>query len=215
VKGLAFVRFVRAFSALVLLSACTTGEGQGEVTSDRLFVRDCWDGPFRLQPTFFGANPNRGTTLIIQVQRGDNSITVSDGLLVSITDLPAVRKQRGQPIPVGLPAGLETVGAATEPRGPSAPVSMALYVQGTCNPQNGTLYSLEGQITFDSLFSGDPNELEASERLTEATFDAEFADPRLVAATSDPAGAGADVVSRVEGWFRFFFQRGPPAQPFP
>jgi len=203
---------VRALCLVVLLSACTTGEGQGEVTSERLFVTDCWDGPFRLQPTFFGANPSRGTTLFIQIQRGDDSVKVSDGLFVSISDLSAVREKRGEPVPVGLPAGVEPSGTAVEPNGPPALVSMALYLQSTCNLQNGTLYSLEGQITFDSLFSGDPNELEASERLTEATFEAEFADPRLV---EESAADGIDVVSRVNGWFRFFFQRGPPAQPFP
>jgi hypothetical protein len=207
-----FALLVRTLCLVVLLSACTTGEGQGEVTSDRLFVPDCWDGPFRLQPTFFGANPSRGTTLFIQIQRGDDSIEVSDGLLVSINDLSAVRKKRGEPVPVGLPASVEPIGADASQTGPSALVSMALYLQSTCNRQNGTLYSLEGQITFDSLFSGDPNELEASERLTEATFDAEFADPRLV---EQPAADGIEVVSRVNGWFRFFFQRGPPAQPFP
>lgn len=203
---------VRAFSVLVLLSACTTGEGQGEVRSDRLFVRDCWDGPFRLQPTFFGANPNRGKTLFIQVQRGDDSVEVSDGLLVSISDLPAVRERRGEPVPVGLPEEVEPIGASIQRSTQPTLVSMALYLQGTCNRQNGTLYSLEGQITFDSLFSGDPNELEADERLTEASFDAEFADPRLVGRA---AADGIDAVSRVSGWFRFFFQRGPPAQPFP
>jgi len=208
--GLALL--VRALCPLVLLQACTTGEGQGDITSERLFVRDCWDGPFRLQPTFFGANPNRDTTLFIQIQRGDDSVEVSDGLFVSISDLAEVRKRRGEPLPVGLPAAVEPIGAATDQVVPSALVSMALYLQRTCNRQNGTLYSLEGQITFDSLFSGDPNELEASERLTEATFDAEFADPRSV---DEAAADGVDVISRVSGWFRFFFQRGPPAQPFP
>jgi hypothetical protein len=203
---------VRALCLLVLLPACTAGEGQGEIRSERLFVRDCWDGPFLLQPTFFGANPSRGTTLFLQIQRGDDSVEVSDGLFVSISDLTEVRKQRGEPIPVGLPASVEPIGAAAEQYGPSALVSMALYLQGTCNRQNGTLYSLEGQITFDSLFSGDPNEREASERLTEATFDAEFADPRII---DGSAADGVDVVSRVSGWFHFFFQRGPPAQPFP
>jgi hypothetical protein len=209
-NGLALL--VRALCLVVLAPACTTGEGQGEVTSERLFVRDCWDGPFRLQPTFFGANPSRGTTLFIQIQRGDDSVEVSDGLLVSINDLPAVRETRGEPVHLGLPVGVEPIGGAAEQNAQSALVSMALYLQSTCNRQNGMLYSLEGQITFDSLFSGDPNELEASERLTEATFEAEFADPRLV---GESIAEGVEVVSRVSGWFRFFFQRGPPAQPFP
>jgi len=41
------------------LLACSVGEGEGWVRSDRLVIEDCWDGPFDLQPTFFGANPHR------------------------------------------------------------------------------------------------------------------------------------------------------------
>jgi hypothetical protein len=73
------------------------------------------------------------------------------------------------------------------------------------------VYSVGGSITFTSLFSGDPEETESDERLTEATFDATFADPRLL--VGDEA-MDAEVQSRVTGYFRFFFQRGQPAQPF-
>ena len=197
-------------AAMALLCACTTGEGQGEVTSDRLLVTDCWNGPFDLQPTFFGANPYRQQTLFIRVQRGDDAVDVSDGLTVSIGDLEEVRARRGESVRVGLPAGVSPPGVSRPAGATPAPVSMALYLHSTCNRQNGVVYAVDGSITFDSLFSGDPNELEASERLTEAHFDAEFADPRTI--ESDAAG---DAVSQVGGWFRFFFQRGPPAQPFP
>lgn len=197
---------------LIALGGCTTGEGQGEVTSERLFVPDCWNGPFDLQPTFYGANPYRERTLFIRVQRGDDSVDVSDGLTVSIGDIESVRALRGESVRVGLPAGVSPTGVATLPNATPAPVSMGLYLHATCNRQNGVVYAVDGSITFDSLFSGDPNELEASERLTEAYFDAEFADPRTLGATP---GSSSDVVSNVKGWFRFFFQRGPPAQPFP
>ena len=78
---------------------------------------------------------------------------------------------------------------------------MALYLHATCNRQNGVVYAVDGSITFDSLFSGDPNELEASERLTEAFFDAEFADPRAIesgASTPSRASERAMIVKALE-----------------
>jgi hypothetical protein len=199
------------FAAAVSLWACTTGQGQGEVTSEQLNVRDCWNGPFSLQPTFFGANPNRSETLFIRVQRGDDTVEVSDGLTITVRDPDAVRERTGESVPVGLPEGVDLAATTVASAAPPPLVSMALYLHASCNRQNGVLYSVDGSITFDSLFSGDPNESEGSERLTEAHFEADFADPRLLST----AEATSDVLSRVTGWFRFFFQRGPPAQPFP
>jgi hypothetical protein len=89
-------------------------------------------------------------------------------------------------------------------------VSLAVYLHESCHAQNSTIYSIAGTITFESLYSGDPYEDEADERLTEATFDATFADPRMLVGTDVPANAQ----SRVTGFFRFFYQRGQPAQPF-
>ena len=42
------------------LGACSTGEGQGSVRSDRLIVKNCWDGPFDLQPDFHPELPEHG-----------------------------------------------------------------------------------------------------------------------------------------------------------
>jgi hypothetical protein len=94
----------------------------------------------------------------------------------------------------------------------SSSVSLALYLHDTCHAQNGALYAVTGTITFAHLFSGNPNETNGDARLTEASFEASFADPRDAAndGTFDPA-----VMSDVKGWFRFYFQRGQPAQPFP
>jgi hypothetical protein len=97
------------------------------------------------------------------------------------------------------------------------PVSIALYLHNSCHQQNGTVYSVGGSITFSSLFSGDINESNSADRLTEATFSAEFADPRdLTGDPNDPTAAPSEgETSTVDGYFRFFFQRGQPAQPFP
>lgn len=68
-------------------------------------------------------------------------------------------------------------------------------------------------ITFRSLFDGNPDEPNASERLSDADFDLYFADPRLIC----PGGLGPPprCAGHLQGSFKFYFQRGRPAQPFP
>jgi hypothetical protein len=187
------------------LLGCTVGEGEGWVKSERLFMEDCWNGAFNLGPDFFAGNSFRAEALIFRIQRGDNIEELSDGLVIVVNDLAVQRGLLGVPIEVGLP--LEFRGTGQEP----PDVSLALYLHDSCHAQNGTVYSVGGNITFTSLWSGDQNEEKADERLTEASFDAVFADPRLL----DAEGADdPNLSSRVTGYFRFFFQRGQPAQPF-
>jgi hypothetical protein len=210
-------------SVVVMLSAvlcaCTTGQGEGWVRSERLYLEDCWNGAFDLNPKFFGANPFRDEAILIRVQRDDDIQEVSDGLTVLVNDPGRIRgdaqgSMLGQDIAVGLPPGVSPpgvpVGGAAEP----PLVSLSLYLHDTCHVQNGTLYSIAGSINFASLCSGDVNEPGADDRLTEASFSATFADPRELGNGNDPE-ADASVSSSVEGSFRFFFQRGQPAQPFP
>jgi hypothetical protein len=68
-------------------------------------------------------------------------------------------------------------------------------------------------ITFTSLFDGNPDESNASQRLTQADFEFYIADP------SDICSGGLGPPPRCEGHlkgsFKFYFQRGRPAQPFP
>jgi len=68
-------------------------------------------------------------------------------------------------------------------------------------------------ITFRNLFDGNPDESNASERLTDADFDFYFADPRKIC----PGGLGPPprCEGHLQGTFKFYFQRGRPAQPFP
>jgi hypothetical protein len=198
--------------ATLFAFGCSRAEGDGEVKSDRLYVEDCWNGPFDLKPTFFGANPYEDT-VTIRIQRGDNIEEVSDGLIVMVTDIPTIRgSQLGKPVDVGLPVGVSPPGVPLENNTNPAKVHLSLYLNDTCHAQNGTLYSIAGDITFNSLFSGDPNEDDAEDRLTDASFSATFADPR----DQRPNGTyDAAVTSTVSGWFRFYFERGQPAQPFP
>lgn len=211
---------MRNIAAILLLGCvamhlgCTVGEGDGAVTSDRLIVRHCWDGPFDLGPTFFAANAFSTDQVSMRVQRGDNNQEVSDGLSVSIRALQSIRKDSlGQAVPVGVPPGVILAGGGTLVKNMDAVVSLSLYLHDTCYLQNGALYSIDGTITFDHLFSGNPNETVGERRLTQAKFEnVRFADPR----DSNADGSfDESVVSRVNGWFRFYFQRGQPAQPFP
>jgi hypothetical protein len=195
-----------------LSAACTTGEGKGDVESERLFVEECWNGPLDLKPDFFAAVPFDDESLFIRVQRGDDNEGVSDGLLVLVNDLQNIRNNEiGQAIPVGLPPGVSPPGVPLKYNPDPARVSMTLYLHDSCDPHTADLYAVEGTITFQSLFSGDLNEHDASDRRTQATFEANFADPRKAEADGSYA---AEVKSTVWGNFSFFFQRGQPAQPF-
>jgi hypothetical protein len=67
-------------------------------------------------------------------------------------------------------------------------------------------------MTFYSLFDGNPDESNAQQRLTDATFDLYLADPRDIC----PGGVGPPprCQGHLTGYFRFYFERGSPAQPF-
>jgi hypothetical protein len=79
--------------------------------------------------------------------------------------------------------------------------------------EGGTGTSTASTITFTSLFDGNPEESNASLRLTDATFHFYLADPREICA----GGMGPPPKCRGEltGYFRFYFERGTPAQPYP
>jgi hypothetical protein len=206
------MRVASGLAAIALTFGCAVGEGSGNVTSDRLYIDGCWNGPFELDPDFFAANPFRQEALIVRVQRGDNTPEMSDGIYVVINDLQDIRENSlNTDIPLGIPQGIIVSGSSFDPKEGDAKVSIALYLHNTCHNQNGTVYSIGGTINFTSLFSGDINESDADERLTTAEFTADFADPREL--TGDPE-VDAEVISRVTGNFNFFFQRGQPAQPF-
>jgi hypothetical protein len=206
--------------AACAVAGCTIGEGGGEVTSERLYVEDCWNGAFDLQPTFFGANPYHDT-MHIRIQRGEKNAGISDGVLLVVNEVSQIRaEQLGQELRIGLPEGVSPPGLPERTVTDPAPVSFTLYLYETCHLQNGALYAIDGTIRFDSLFSGDPNETDADDRLTEASFEATVVDPRdfeMDAPSGDmsPVGYPEEKTSRVTGNFRFFFQRGTPAQAFP
>jgi hypothetical protein len=212
----------RSLPLLALLgSACSVGQGDGYVTSDRLFVNDCWLGKFSLKPNFFAANPFHDS-LTIRVQRGEQDIQVSDGFTLLVNDVPGVRAA-GFPsaqLAVALPAGVTPVGYPL-PEVPDPPAaSLSLYLNASCRSQNSLLSAVSGWVEFDKLFSGDPNEEDADDRLTTGSFEVTVVDPRDAIprapdASGPPFTYPPERSSVIDGGFSFVFHRGTPAQPFP
>lgn len=205
-------------AALLESSCVSVGEGEGAVRSEHLVAAQCWDDPFDLQPNFFAADPFRNQ-MHIRVQRGSDLLEVSDSLVLLIEDVELVRAHLNEPIEVSLPAGVAPPGvpvgeACGAPTCASTPVHAALYLLDSCHSQNTVLYGISGTIEFDELFSGDPNEEDAAEKLTVGHFDLMVGDPTNLILEGEGAGTIPDQ-SRITGRFRFFFQRGQPAQPFP
>lgn len=208
-----------ALLSALAASGCSVGDGEGVVRSDRLYAEDCWDDAYDLEPDFFAADPFR-ETMTIRVQRGSELEEVSDGLSVLITDVPLIREtllgvENG--IQVTLPPGVAPPGVAPGQQCgggpcPKSPVHMALYLQESCHNQGTVLYGLDGFITFQHLFSGDPNEQDAAEKLIEASFEILVGDPRVTTIGLENRSPTTNVVT---GNFRFYFERGQPAQAFP
>lgn len=200
--------------------ACSVGQGDGSARSDDLYVPGCWEGPFDLQPTFFGANPF-DDTLTLRVQRGEREIGVSDGFTMLINDLRAVRTGGlERDLPLGLPLGVTPLGYPLPPTPNRPAATLTLYLNNSCRRQNSLLYSIDGTVRFSKLFSGDPNEDNADDRITRGSFRAIVVDPRdAVPNTAPDAGMPFTYppgqTSVLEGDFDFVFHRGIPAQPFP
>jgi hypothetical protein len=193
-------------------SGCAVGRGEGEVSSERLYAKGCVDGPFELRPDFFASDPSRNTQLIT-LRHGDKMLDLSDGVLISVYQVDTIVEQfLGEPVEVGLPAGVAAPGhLPSQEENPL--VSLTLYLNDSCHEQDVSLQAISGTITFDSLFSGDLSDRKKSHRLIEGQFDVTVADPRLLPADgSDP---DPDILSQVQGSFSFYFRRGSSAQAFP
>ena len=216
-----------AAALLPLLAGCSLGQGDGQVRSEKLYAKDCWgvegstpeEAQYRMDPDFFAAIPYR-ETLTIRVQRGSDLSEVSDGLMVLIDDVPELRQHRlNEPLRVSLPPGVSPPGSPTTPPPELIDdpplVHMALYLQRSCHTQGVVLYSVDGTITFERLFSGDPNEKSAEEKLTRAKFEVAMGDPHDAPLGHYASDVPEDKRSKVEGYFDFYFERGQPGQPFP
>jgi hypothetical protein len=205
-----------AVAALALaMPACRIGEGEGEVSSEKLDVQGCWNGQFRLGPNFFAANPYR-RMLEIRVQHGVDTLEVSDGVSILVDDIDKVRthiaEHPGEPLRAGLPPSVVPPGVPVvfDPDPPL--VHLTLYLHRACHAQNAALYSLDGGVVFRSIFSGNLSESDVDETLTEGEFsNLVVGDPRNL----EPGTQTVTHTSHLNGRFKFYFQRGQPAQPFP
>jgi hypothetical protein len=182
------------------------------VFSEHLYAADCIDGSFDLRPDYFAANPELDTQLIT-VQHGDRLHDLSDGILIAVYQVSNIIEEHlGEAVEVRLPPGVSPAGhAASEEELPFA--ALTLYLNDSCHEQDISLQAISGTITFDALFSGDLSDRKKSERLIDARFDVVVADPRRLPA--DGSAADPALLSQVQGSFRFYFRRGPTAQPFP
>jgi hypothetical protein len=224
----------RALCVVLFCGGCSVGEGQGDVTSERLVVGRCWNGEFDLRPTFFAAQPF-SNTLRIRIQRGEQDIERADGLSLLVNNITNIRAERlalpdddpANPtnpralLSVGLPPGVSPPGYPILPVPDFVDVSGALYLNNSCNPENANLFTIGGWVSFKKLFSGDPNENNADARQTEGSFELQLIDPREALPLDTPDETGRaytfpeDRISTLTGNFSFVFHRGTPAQPFP
>ena len=200
-----------------LATACSVGNGTGDVKATNLFAANCWKGGFDLKPDFFAAVPFRNT-LYIREQRGSDFQGVSDGVTILVDDLADTRTNHlNQALPVSLPRGVAPPGVAPGVlcgANCGNGVHLTFFLLHSCFNENTALYAVSGTITFKHLFSGDPNESDAAQKLSEGSFDVMVANPQDVVASGPNAGTIPNQ-SELTGTFRFFFERGQPAQPFP
>lgn len=172
------------------LSSCAAGEGEGEVTG-AVFVPECGidNTAWELRPNFFVQDPWENTA-VIRVQHGSNYQDLSNGLVISVRDVDAVRASFGSPIDL----------AAED-----APVTVTLTLDGTCRPARRDpsvlLVARAGTITFDALY--DPRTDDGRE--TSGTIDGLVMDDG-----EEPAST-----AELSGYFTFLFARGRPGQRYP
>lgn len=202
---------------LLALAGCSVGEGTGEVRGPlHLEVCSVSTDLFDLKPTFFGGDFHDGT-LVIRVARGGETAEFSDEFTWRINDTGYVAAHLNERIPVG-PAGVAPVQATFRPNAQCGRINIARYAPTVA------LEAMNGYVIFSSIYRGDPN-ADATLRATEVTqFSIELRDPHVVRDTNpsrDPIGPAvreprvlSDSTAEFEGWFRFYFVRGRPAQRF-
>ena len=138
-----------------------------------------------------------------------------------VYDVSVIRRSLlGTDLPLGLPLGVSPLGFPL-PEHPVRPAAtLSLYLNNSCRSQNAQLLAVRGNVRFSKLFSGDPNEDNSDDRITQGSFEATVVDPRdAIPADAEDGGVSytypPDRTSEVEGTFNFVFHRGTPAQPFP
>lgn len=200
----------------MVLSSCAVGRGEGQVESDALVVEGCIDGPYTMDPNFFGAE-NGSDQQLLRIQRGNNHVDNADNVIIVVRGLEEFAEEfLGEPQPVYLSPELVPEGVPVTPAGRGPQVSLSFHLGETCEREVVALQAHAGTITFDSIYSGQSGTGNKDERLTEGRFDVLVSDPRqLVADAQAPEGYGSPEGGRLTGSFRFIYRRGQAAQTFP
>lgn len=199
------------------LAGCTVGAGSGDVRGP-MHIEACGIDSqlFDLRPAFYGGDFYDGT-LIVRLAQGGETAEFSDEFVWRINDTAYVAAHLNERIPVG-PAGVAPVQATFRPNASCGRINISRYAPTVA------LEAMSGYVVFSAIFRGDPN-ADATLRLTEVTqFSVSLRDPRVVRDTDpsrEPSGPAArepvtlsDSVGELEGWFRFYYVRGRPAQRF-
>lgn len=175
------------------VAACSVGDGVGEARGT-VHVPECGlDGEFDLSPDFFGAE-FFDDGLTITLQHGGDYQVKSDGILLEVPDVGSADDQLGVPLPVAFQpdASLDELEGF---------VRASLYLNESCDrDEHVGLVGVGGDVTFVSIGHGSIDEADH----VEGSFSIEFAEP-----------AGHDATASLEGFFRFRYTRGRPAQRFP
>lgn len=199
-------------ASLALVGSCSVGTGSGSITGS-LSLHDCGVEvtDYDLRPSFFVASYVRTLGAVdgenapiatIRVQRGSYRESFSDGILVTVNDVnELVRSHLEEPIP------LTQIDRHRE----RPLVDVTFYAGESCDagyPAEfwrlpGILHAERGAILFHALYAPDLDR--ENTEISAESLDVEFA------STDAPSTRRA----RLSGFFRFFYQRGAPAQDFP
>lgn len=177
----------------LLFAGCAKGGGEGNAVG-QVWAPDCGlDGqPFELNPSFFAMQPSASVEVIdIVVQRGSDLPSFSDGIAVFIAEPEMLKDSM-----LGTELDFELL---------ESPVEMTLYLNATCPGlvELPVVYrAVSGTIRFDELY------VPWVDNETKETS-AVFTNVELVD-NQDPEERRA----RLDGSFRFLFERGMPAQLF-
>lgn len=177
----------------LLFAGCAKGGGEGNAVG-QVWAPDCGlDGqPFELNPSFFAMQPSASVEVIdIVVQRGSDLPSFSDGIAVFIAE-PEMLKD-------------SMLGTELDFALLASPAEMTLYLNATCPGlvELPVVYrAVSGTIRFDALY------VPWVDNETKETS-AVFTNVELVD-NQDPEQRRA----RLDGSFRFLFERGMPAQLF-
>lgn len=122
--------------------------------------------------------------------------------------------------PVALPLGVVPPGSPTVPPQDLTDdppiVHLSIYLQRSCHNANVALHAVSGKVCFAALFSGDRNETNADQKLTDVqAFSVQVGDIRDVPVGKSAREIPCERQSTLRGSFRFYFERGQPGQPFP